>query len=98
VTEALRRDRVGDRDPCLVVTSLATKSAAVLFASRDAVAACYWQPFGRRSALGVDLLEFVQDPASINQREEEIAREIAERGAALAARSELVGRRRSPGH
>jgi len=70
----------------------AVEAAAALFASREAVVACYWQPFGSTKRLGVDLLEFVQDPASINAREEQNALEIAEQGAALAQAGGLAAR------
>jgi nucleotide-binding universal stress UspA family protein len=70
----------------------AVEAAAALFASRTAVVACYWQPFGSTKRLGVDLLEFVQDPASINKREEQSARDFAEQGASLAAAGGLVAR------
>jgi nucleotide-binding universal stress UspA family protein len=54
-------------------------------ADRDLVVACYWQPFGfpdRR--LATALLELVQDVDDINEREERLARELAEEGATLA--------------
>jgi nucleotide-binding universal stress UspA family protein len=71
----------------------AVEAASSLFAGHDALVACYWQPFGSTKRLGIDLLEFVQDPASINEREEQLAREVAEQGAALAgARGGLTAR------
>jgi nucleotide-binding universal stress UspA family protein len=70
----------------------AVETAAALFRSGDALVACYWQPFGSTKRLGIDLLEFVQDPASINEREEQIASEIAEQGAALAQAGGLTAR------
>jgi nucleotide-binding universal stress UspA family protein len=70
----------------------AVETAASLFASHDAVVACYWQPFGSTRRLGVDLLEFVQDPADINKREELLADEIAAEGAALAKAGGLAAR------
>ncbi|HKD94412.1 MAG TPA: universal stress protein [Gaiellaceae bacterium] len=70
----------------------AVTAAAALFESREAVVACYWQPFGSTKRLGVDVLEFVQDPATINEREEQVAREIAEQGAALATAGGLSAR------
>jgi nucleotide-binding universal stress UspA family protein len=60
--------------------------AAVAAFDRPAVVACYWQPFadsGRR--LATNLLEFVQDPASINEREQAAAQEVAGEGAARVA-------------
>ena len=58
--------------------------AAVAVFDRPTVVACYWQPFGESGRrLGMDLLELVQDPASINEREGAAARQFAEEGAAL---------------
>jgi nucleotide-binding universal stress UspA family protein len=70
----------------------AVETAASLLASRDALVACYWQPFGSTKRLGIDLLEFVQDPDSINQREEQIAQEMARKGAALVEEGGLAAR------
>jgi len=63
----------------------ALEAATRVLASREAVVACYWQPFGvatRRFA--VDLLELVQDADSINEREEAQARQLADEGAERA--------------
>jgi len=50
-----------------------------------AIVACYWQPFGNPSKnLAVNILELVQDPASINAREEELTQRVADEGAELA--------------
>jgi nucleotide-binding universal stress UspA family protein len=60
--------------------------AAIAAFDRPAVVACYWQPFadsGRR--LATNLLELVQDPASINEREQAAAQQVADEGAALVA-------------
>lgn len=68
----------------------ALEAAVALFAERDLVVACYWQPFGQSGGrLAINLLELVQDADSINAREEALAQEVAEEGAALAR---LAGR------
>jgi nucleotide-binding universal stress UspA family protein len=47
------------------------------------VVACYWQPFGEsQKRFGINLLEIVQDPTNINEREQTLAQTIAEEGAA----------------
>jgi nucleotide-binding universal stress UspA family protein len=69
----------------------ALDAAVHLFAGREAVVACYWQPFGasgRRFA--TEILELVQDAPSINEREEEQARSFAEEGAALVRAAGLT--------
>jgi nucleotide-binding universal stress UspA family protein len=63
----------------------ALAAAAELVGRRDAVVACYWQPFAETTKrFGVELLELVQEAAAINEREEQLAQEIAEEGAELA--------------
>jgi nucleotide-binding universal stress UspA family protein len=63
----------------------ALEHAASLFAQGRAVVACYWQPFAETTKrFGVDILELVQDAASINEREAQLAIETAEEGAQLA--------------
>ncbi len=58
---------------------------AIVAFDRPMVVACYWQPFGESDKpLGVELLEIVQDPASINDREAARALQVAEEGAAIA--------------
>jgi nucleotide-binding universal stress UspA family protein len=64
----------------------AALDAAVIAFDRPAVVACYWQPFGESDKpLGLNLLELVQDPAGINEREQAQAEEVAEEGGALVA-------------
>jgi nucleotide-binding universal stress UspA family protein len=61
------------------------------FAGRGALVACYWQPFAssdRRFA--IEILELVQNAASINEREEQLARRFAEEGAALVQAAGLT--------
>jgi nucleotide-binding universal stress UspA family protein len=63
----------------------ALEAAAEVFAPRPAVVVCYWEPFatgGKR--FGVKILELVQDAESINEREDELAQQIAAEGAAAA--------------
>ena len=63
----------------------ALELAASLLAPRAAVVTCYWQPFAETTKrLGVDLLELVQDAASINEREEQLAADLAAEGAERA--------------
>src|SRR5215831_11839260 len=62
----------------------AVDRVARLFAGREAVVACYWQPFAQSSGrFATQILELVQDPNTINEREERFAKEIAAEGAAL---------------
>jgi len=68
----------------------ALDAAAPLFAPHEAVVACYWQPFGESpTRFGIELLELVQDADSINEREEALAWQVAEEGAALAREAGL---------
>ena len=63
----------------------ALDAATALFAAHDAIVACYWQPFASSSKpFAVDILELVQEPDAINEREEQLARALAEEGALLA--------------
>jgi nucleotide-binding universal stress UspA family protein len=67
----------------------AALDTAVIAFHGPLVVACYWQPFGEsQKRFGIDLLEMVQDPASINEREQALAQGIAEEG---AARVEAAG-------
>jgi nucleotide-binding universal stress UspA family protein len=74
----------------------ALESATVIFAGHEAIVASYWQPFaasGKR--LGINILELVQNAGTINEREEEVAREIAEEGAAIARAAGLSAEARA---
>jgi nucleotide-binding universal stress UspA family protein len=63
----------------------ALEAAARAFHGREAVVACYWQPFASENGrFRRHLLEMVQDANSINEQEQQLAREIAEEGAELA--------------
>jgi len=74
----------------------ALELAATLLAPGEAVVACYWQPFAETTKrLGVDLLELVQDAASINDREEQLADEVAAEGAERARALGLQAQARS---
>jgi nucleotide-binding universal stress UspA family protein len=60
----------------------ALQLAASVLAPRAALVACYWQPFAETSKrLGVEVLELVQYAQSINEREEQLAEELAAEGA-----------------
>ena len=55
-----------------------------LFPGHEAVVACYWRPFAKSGKrFGIHILELVQNAASINEQEEQLARQVAEEGAAL---------------
>jgi nucleotide-binding universal stress UspA family protein len=63
----------------------ALEVAASLFRGHEAVVTCFWQPFANlTNRLAIDLLELVQVPASINEREAALATGLAEEGAARA--------------
>jgi nucleotide-binding universal stress UspA family protein len=69
----------------------ALDAAAALFAGREAIVACFWQPFAESSTrLRVNILELVQNADAINAREEEGARAIAEEGAEIAREAGLM--------
>jgi nucleotide-binding universal stress UspA family protein len=56
-----------------------------LFEGRDAVVICFWQPLAHiANRFAVNLLELVQDPAGVNEREAMLAQQLADEGAALA--------------
>jgi nucleotide-binding universal stress UspA family protein len=56
--------------------------AAIEMFDHPAVVTCYWQPFAESAQrMRIELLEMVQDPASINEREEALAESIARQGA-----------------
>jgi nucleotide-binding universal stress UspA family protein len=58
--------------------------AATAAFTRPALVVCYWQPFAESTKrMSINLLEMVQDPDGINDREQALARAIAEEGAAL---------------
>ena len=64
----------------------ALEQSARLFSDRAAVVACYWQPFAqsRKQPLAHEILELVQDPSLVNEREEQLAKTVADEGAGLA--------------
>ena len=63
----------------------ALDTAADLFVGEDAIVACFWQPFAATAKrFSVNILELVQNAESINEREEALAQQIAEEGAAEA--------------
>ena len=71
----------------------AIEAAAALVGNREAVIACYWQPFAESSKrFAINILELVQDPAGINEREEQLAQQVAEEGATLAAQAGFAAR------
>jgi nucleotide-binding universal stress UspA family protein len=91
---------VADRGPVLVCYDGSDHARAAIEASarflqgREALVVCFWTPFvyiARRYA--VSLLELVQDPETVNAREEALAEAIAGEGAQLAVE---LGLRASP--
>jgi nucleotide-binding universal stress UspA family protein len=63
----------------------AALEAAVQVFTRPMVIACYWQPFGESDKpLNIEILELVQDPRSINEREQARAMRVATQGAGIA--------------
>ena len=69
---------------------VAVEAAARLFPGHRAVVACYWQPFAETGGrLAINILELVQDPASINAQEEALIADIADEGAAIAQEAGL---------
>ena len=73
----------------------AIEAAAPLLRGHEAVVACFWQPFAQvEKRFAVSLLEVVQQAPSVNEREAQLAHELAEDG---AARANQVGLR-ATGH
>src|SRR5262245_35065249 len=69
----------------------ALESAVSLFKGREALVVSYWQPFAEPTKrLAINILELVQNAESINEREEQLARDIAEEGATLAREAGAV--------
>jgi nucleotide-binding universal stress UspA family protein len=69
----------------------ALETAARDFPGRNAVVAYSWQPFAAaKRRFGRHILELVQDAESVNERERQLAAEVAEEGAALAREKGLV--------
>ena len=69
----------------------ALRTAVGVFPGHEALVVCFWQPFAESSKrLAVDILELVQDAEAINEREAELAQQIADEGAALAAAGGLA--------
>src|ERR1700742_591476 len=63
----------------------AIESAAAILSGTEVVSVCFWQSLTTAAAgRFATLLELVQEPSSINAREEERARTIAEEGAEIA--------------
>jgi nucleotide-binding universal stress UspA family protein len=74
----------------------AIEGVAPHFAGQPAVVACFWQPFAQVARrFAVSLLEVVQDAATINAREAELAQKLAEQGAAIANAAGLLAEGRA---
>jgi nucleotide-binding universal stress UspA family protein len=68
----------------------ALTTAAALLEGRDAVVVCFWQPFAHLAKrFAVNLLELVQEPADVNEREATLAQQIADEGAKAAREAGL---------
>jgi nucleotide-binding universal stress UspA family protein len=66
----------------------AIEAAAALLPGREAIAVCFWQPFAQvAKRFAVSLLEVVQEAASVNGRENDLARQIADAGSEIAVRA-----------
>jgi len=66
----------------------AIRAAATQFHSRSAVVAVFYQPFAQvAKRFAISLLEVVQEPTSVNEREAELAQALAEDGAAIAVQA-----------
>lgn len=62
----------------------AALETAVLTFNRPMVVACYWQPFAEsEKPIGIEILQMIQDPASVNDREQARAERIATDGRGL---------------
>jgi nucleotide-binding universal stress UspA family protein len=63
----------------------AIRAAAPQFAAREAVVVVFWQPFAQvAKRFAISLLEVVQQAASVNEREGQLAQQLADEGAAIA--------------
>ena len=63
----------------------AIESVGPHVAGRQAVVACFWQPFAQvASRFAVSLLEVVQDASDTNEREARLAQELADQGVGIA--------------
>jgi nucleotide-binding universal stress UspA family protein len=68
----------------------AIEAAAALHEGCQAIVVCFWQPFAHvAKRFAVNILELVQDPASVNEREALLAQQLAEEGAAHATAAGL---------
>ena len=68
----------------------AIDTAAAVFEGREAAVICFWQPLGHiANRFAVNLLELVQNPASVNDREAMLAQQLADEGADLASQAGL---------
>jgi nucleotide-binding universal stress UspA family protein len=74
----------------------AIAEAGSLFPGREAVAVCFWQPFAQLAKrFAVSLLEVVQEAGSVNEREGQLAQQLADQAAAIARESGLAAEGRA---
>jgi nucleotide-binding universal stress UspA family protein len=70
--------------------------AAPLFAGREAVVVCFWQPFAQvAKRFAVSLLEVVQEAPSVNEREAQLAQQLADEAATIATQAGLPAKGRA---
>jgi nucleotide-binding universal stress UspA family protein len=63
----------------------AIRTAAPQFSGREAVAVVFWQPFAQvAKRFAISLLEVVQEASSVNEREGQLAQQLAGEAAAIA--------------
>jgi nucleotide-binding universal stress UspA family protein len=76
----------------------ALTTAAALLEGREAVVVCFWQPFAHLAKrFAVNLLELVQEPADVNEREATLAQQLADEGANAAREAGLLVEGRAVG-
>jgi nucleotide-binding universal stress UspA family protein len=74
----------------------AIDTAAAVFEGGEAVVGCFWQPLAHiANRFAVNLLELVQDPESVNEREAMLAQHLADEGAELATKAGLHAKGRA---
>jgi nucleotide-binding universal stress UspA family protein len=68
----------------------ALDTAATVFEGHEAVVVCFWQPFAHvAKRFAVNLLELVQEPSDVNEREGALAQQLADQGAELTSHAGL---------
>jgi nucleotide-binding universal stress UspA family protein len=66
-------------------SAAAVRAAAPQFPGRPAVVVVFWQPFAQVARrFAISLLEMVQEAGDVNEREAQLAQQLADDGAAIA--------------